>query len=147
MEFYNHPAVRKLGNPTALKGRVKDSFVFLNWIFNVLYIAASHLPFSHLLWGIHFKISFPCFKSCLSLQSQSTQAAHMLSLKSSDFWVGKTSAVHNGCSYCLPPPSTLPTDLPIPFPSAASEPWHRDSWQCHFRYSSPVSPLLSVPWT
>lgn len=55
----------------------------------------------------------------------------MLSLKSSDFWVGKTSAVYNGCSYCLPPPSTLRTDLPIPFPSAASEPWHRDSCQCH----------------
>lgn len=30
MEFYNHPAIRKLGNPIAPKGRVKDSFVFLN---------------------------------------------------------------------------------------------------------------------
>lgn len=30
MELYNHQAVRKPGNPTALKGRVKDSFNFLN---------------------------------------------------------------------------------------------------------------------
>lgn len=30
VEFYNYQAIRKLGNPTALKGRVKDSFVFLN---------------------------------------------------------------------------------------------------------------------
>lgn len=71
----------------------------------------------------------------------------MLSLKSSDFWVGKTSAVYNGNSYCLPPPWALWTDLPIPLPSAASELWHRVSWQCHFRYSSPVSPLLSALWT
>lgn len=49
MEFYNYQAIRKLGNPTALKGRVKDSFVFLNWIFNTLYVAASHVPLYHLL--------------------------------------------------------------------------------------------------
>lgn len=62
----------------------------------------------------------------------------MLSLKSSDFWIGKTSAVHNGNSYCLSPPCTLWTDLPISLLSAASERWHRVSWQ-YRRYSSPVS--------
>lgn len=49
VEFYNYQAIRKLGNPTALKGKVKDSFVFLDWIFNILHVAASHLPLSHLL--------------------------------------------------------------------------------------------------
>lgn len=30
VEFYKLPSYQKLGNPTALKGRLKDSFIFLN---------------------------------------------------------------------------------------------------------------------
>lgn len=46
--------------------------------------------------------------------------------------------MYNGKSYRLSPPYTPRTDLPLPLPSAASEPWHGVSRRCH-GYSSPVS--------